>query len=135
MGQNIGIFGLGLVGMALAERLMANGYSVTGYDPDQSRRALLQQNGGHAAEPAQVWTSDLVFSAVFDTDQLAVLITAAPVGAGGCLLSFSTCDPDRMVGLEAKARAKAWHLIESPVSGTSKQLAKGQAVFLLAGEQ
>jgi 3-hydroxyisobutyrate dehydrogenase-like beta-hydroxyacid dehydrogenase len=134
MTDSIGIFGLGLIGAALAGRLLAAGNAVRGYDPDAGRVSLFEEGGGVAADPGAVWRSDIVFSAVFDTDQLERLIDAAPHGTGGILVSMSTCDPERMAALEASAKQKGWILCEAPVSGTSAQLASGEAVFFIAGD-
>ncbi|RMF34291.1 MAG: NAD(P)-dependent oxidoreductase [Alphaproteobacteria bacterium] len=135
MTDRIGIFGLGLIGIALARRLMRAGRQVIGHDPDPERGALLAGLGGVSAEPDAVWRQELVFSCVFDTDQLAGLIDAAPAGSGGRLVSLSTCDPARMPDLGRAAAARGWRLIEAPISGTSLQLADGEAVFLLGCER
>ena len=47
---------------------------------------------------------------------------------------MSTCDPDEVAALEAKARFKSITLVEAPISGTSKQVQEGTALLLLAGE-
>jgi len=134
MGHSLGIFGLGLIGTALAERLISADYPVVGFDPDAARMDLLTSIGGNGADPKDVWQSDVVVTAVFDTDQLGTLIASAPKGDNRILVSVSTCDPERMDDLEAQAKAKNWRLVEAPISGTSLQLAKGDAVLLTAGE-
>ena len=42
----IGLVGLGLLGTALADRLLSRGWSVFGFDVDSDRRAALSQAGG-----------------------------------------------------------------------------------------
>lgn len=89
--------------------------------------------GGIAATLPGIWQADVIFSCVFDTDQLETLVEAAPQTR--CILvSVSTCDPDRMPGLAETAAAKGITLIEMPVSGTSRALAQGTALLLLAGD-
>ena len=135
MSDTIGIIGLGLIGMAAAERLLAGGMGVIGYDPVCERNDLLAQNGGVAVDAATVWMqADPVIAAVFDTDQVVGVIEQAPQNTGKRLVVFSTCDPDRMAGLGARARAKGITFIEAPLSGTSRQLARGEAVFLVGGD-
>ena len=134
MTDHFGIFGLGLIGSALAGRLLAAGHTVTGYDPDPARGADLAQAGGSPGTPADVWQAPTVLAAVFDTDQLAQVIEDAPQCDGTRLLAFSTCDPDRMAGLGDRAAAKGITLIEAPISGTSRQLAQGTAVLLIGGD-
>ncbi|MBU2959263.1 NAD(P)-dependent oxidoreductase [Citreicella sp. C3M06] len=128
----IGLFGLGLIGSAVAARLLAAGYALRGCDPDAARGLDLERAGGTACTAPEVWQADVVFSCVFDTDQLERLIDGAPQ-AGCTLVSLSTCDPDRMQGLADKAAQKGITLIEMPVSGTSRALANGSALLLIAG--
>ena len=129
----VGLFGLGLIGSAVARRLCAAGFPVVGHDPDASRCAELAGLGGRAGAPRDVWQSDVVFSCVFDTGQLAELIRAAP-DCRAVLVSVSTCGPDQMPGLAGQAAAKGITLIEAPVSGTSRALAEGTALLILAGD-
>ncbi|QPM90481.1 NAD(P)-dependent oxidoreductase [Pseudooceanicola algae] len=129
----IGVFGLGLIGSALSGRLLSGGYTLRGFDPDGQRRADFAALGGTACPPEEVWQAEVVFSCVFDTDQLAVLIDAAPPGPR-ILISVSTCDPDRMADLAQAAAGKHITLIESPLSGTSRALAKGAVLLLVSGD-
>lgn len=130
----VGLFGLGLVGTALARRLLEAGHAVTGHDVDATRMEALRVMGGTPAEPARIWDAPLVISAVFDTAQLAGIVSAAPGCAGTVLVSMSTCDPDRIGELGVAAVAKGVTLVEAPVSGTSRELDKGTALLLLAGD-
>lgn len=134
MTQTIGIFGLGLIGIALADRLLAAGHRVTGCDVDPAREDLLATKGGRPAEPAAVWSADILLSAVFSTDQLADVIASAPAGTGKVLVTMSTCDPDQIAQLATVAQQKSLVLVEAPISGTSLQVEKGTALLLLAGE-
>lgn len=135
MTDTIGLFGLGLIGRALTTRLIAAGYSVQGYDPGAEACASFAEMGGVVVTPESVWTNDAILSAVFDTGQLASVIDAAPAGASGTIISTSTCDPDQMPAIADKAAARGITLIEAPLSGTSKDLANGNAVFLLGGDK
>jgi len=44
----IGLVGPGLLGTAMADRLLSRGWSVSGFDVDSDRRAALSQAGGVA---------------------------------------------------------------------------------------
>ncbi len=135
MTESVGIFGLGLIGSAMAQRLLALGVAVRGHDPAPECMEHLVSIGGIAASPQEVWTADKVVAAVFDTDQLADVIANAPRQGGACLISVSTCDPERMPDLAEAAVAKGIDLVEAPISGTSSHLAKGQVIFLVAGRE
>lgn len=132
--QTAGLFGLGLIGQAVAGRLISAGVAVTGHDPDAAVMERLEAAGGRAVAPEEVWKADVVISAVFSTDQLAGLIESAPQVNAGRLISLSTCDPDQMPGFAGAAAARGWELVESPVSGTSADLAAGNAILLVGGD-
>ncbi len=135
MTKSVGIFGLGLIGMALAERLLAAGHEVTGFDVDPARGALLSDKGGTPTDSASVWSADIVLSSVFSTDQLADIIAAAPARREKVLVTMSTCDPDQVAELESVALDKSIILVEAPISGTSLQVQQGTALLLLAGDK
>lgn len=135
MSETVGIFGLGLIGTALTQRLLLADCTVIGYDPSPDQVAAFENLGGKGGTPAEVWNAPVVLAAVFDTDQLASVIADAPEGTSATLISTSTCDPARMPDLAKQAAAKGVTLIEAPLSGTSKDLAQGNAVFLVAGDE
>ncbi|HIM28545.1 MAG TPA: NAD(P)-dependent oxidoreductase, partial [Planctomycetes bacterium] len=57
MPANIGIVGLGLLGSAIADRLLEARFLVTGYDPlGQRSDALIQLGGTVATAPEPVFT-------------------------------------------------------------------------------
>jgi len=132
--QTVGIFGLGLIGIALADRLLAAGHTVLGHDPDPERASLLKEMGGQPVTQSEPWSADILLSSVFSTDQLASILANAPPAKGKTLVSLSTCDPDEIADLEFTARQRGITLVESPISGTSKQVKDGTALLLLAGE-
>jgi 3-hydroxyisobutyrate dehydrogenase-like beta-hydroxyacid dehydrogenase len=135
MTQTIGLFGLGLIGMAAATRLIAAGHKVIGHDPAPDRQAALFAAGGMPADPGAVWDSArIVLIAVFDAAQAQTVLEAAPVDGQGICMLLSTCAPEATVALGETARARGWTLVEAPVSGTSAQLEGGTASIYLGGE-
>lgn len=134
MAKTVGIFGLGLIGTALAERLLAAGHGVVGHDVDAARATILREMGGTPIEPDAVWQNDIILSAVFSTDQLADVISAAPDGSDKVLVTMSTCDPDQIIELAQMAQKHSITLVEAPISGTSLQVQQGTALLLLAGD-
>ncbi len=138
--RSVGLVGLGLVGHALAERLQAAGFAVHGFDLREEARERLRVLGGTpqpsaAAVGAQC---DCVLLAVFDTkDVLAVL-----EGEGGLLarghrvrsvIDCSTGTPEELQALATRLRQRGIAFIEGPLSGSSQQIAAGEATQLLGG--
>jgi putative dehydrogenase len=139
----LGLVGLGLIGTALARRLLAAGFSVTGYDIAADARARLAEIGGTpAASIGEVArTCPRVLIAVFNTEQVEEVIEgpagllAEPEGRRETrqVINFSTCDPDRMIALAGRAEARGLAFLETPLSGASDQVARGEAVCLVGG--
>jgi 2-hydroxy-3-oxopropionate reductase len=138
--QPIGVVGLGLMGTALAERLIGAGYGVVGFDIDGEKQGALERMGGTSAgsllEVAR--RCDVLFLAVFDTSQVEAvveeLLAGVEPGSGKTILCASTCDPDRVAALAARAALHGLHLLDTPVSGTSAQVRQGQGVALVGGD-
>lgn len=135
-----GIIGLGLMGIALAERLLDAGEPVLGLDVDPARGAALAAKGGAIADDldrvARNCTTVLV--AVHDADQVERLLFG-PGGIAGAkrpidIICITTCPPDHMVDIAARLTAAGHGLVEFPISGTSEQLRRGEAIGLIAGD-
>lgn len=79
----IGLVGLGLMGSALADRLIAAGKTVMGFDPDNDRRDALARNGGYAATLNElVQQCDALVLAVFDGAQVEAVFDIVEHAAG-----------------------------------------------------
>jgi 3-hydroxyisobutyrate dehydrogenase len=137
----VGVIGVGLLGQALAHRLLGAGFEVIGFDVDPAKSARLAELGGRAA----ISIADIakrcepIVLAVFSTDQVEQVIEGEllPVlgeGSGKIVLCASTCDPDRIAALGERVAALGLRLLESPVSGASGQVSRGEGVGLIGGD-
>jgi 3-hydroxyisobutyrate dehydrogenase-like beta-hydroxyacid dehydrogenase len=138
--RQLGIAGLGLLGSALAHRLLTAGYSPKGYDIDAGKVTAFAKAGGTAATREEVARCDVVLLAVFDTDQVedvveSALLPALTPGTPKTVLVASTCDPDRIAALAGRVAPRGLALIETPVSGSSAQVKNGDGVGLIGGER
>ena len=75
--RTVGIGGIGLLGSALAHRLIGAGFDPKGYDIDAAKTAAFAKAGGMAATLDEVARCDVVLLAVFDTDQVEDVVTNA----------------------------------------------------------
>lgn len=140
----VGVIGTGLMGTACSKRLLAAGFDVLGFDVDAVKLKTLAALGGRGASSiAEVARAcDRVVLAVFNTDQVEEsvegargLLAGRPAGAPPLTaLCVSTCDPDRIASLAARLPAERLRFVEAPVSGTSEQTARGEALGLIGGE-
>jgi 3-hydroxyisobutyrate dehydrogenase-like beta-hydroxyacid dehydrogenase len=139
--QPVGLVGLGLVGQALARRLLAAGFAVHGFDLRAEACSALAALGGQVQPSAAAVGArcPCVLLAVFDTqDVLALLEQPGGLLADGhvvqAVIDCSTGDPEVLQALAARLRARGIAFIEGPLSGSSQQIAEGEATQLLGGE-
>ncbi|MBX9904357.1 MAG: NAD(P)-dependent oxidoreductase [Burkholderiales bacterium] len=137
----VGIIGTGLMGTACARRLLAAGHSVAGYDVDAAKASAFAALGGHNSPSIATLARDChtVVLAVFNTDQVEAacdaLLAARPAGLPPLTaICVSTCDPDRIAALAQRLPVDRLHFVEMPVSGTSDQTARGEALGLVGGD-
>ena len=135
----VGLVGLGLIGTALAHRLIEGAYGVIGFDIDAGKRAALEKIGGRAAGSlAEVAEGTPILLAVFNTEQVEDVVEnnllPALEGSDRIVVSTSTCDPDRLASLAERVARRGLRLIEAPVSGSSAQVREGKGVGLIGGD-
>jgi putative dehydrogenase len=135
--RQIGIVGLGLLGSALAHRLIGAGFDPKGFDIDAAKTAAFAKAGGIAASLDEAARCGVVLLAVFDTSQVEDVVTnallpAVSPGTPKIVMCASTCDPDRIATLIAQV-APRLSMIETPVSGSSGQVRNGDGVGLIGG--
>src|SRR6266540_4768281 len=137
----VGLIGIGLLGQAFAHRLLGGGFEVLGFDVDPVKNAKLAELGGRPASSVAdlAQRCDPIVLAVFSTDQVEVvtqseLLPAVGDGSGKIVLCASTCDPDRIAALGKRVAARGLRLLETPVSGASGQVSRGEGVGLIGGD-
>jgi 3-hydroxyisobutyrate dehydrogenase-like beta-hydroxyacid dehydrogenase len=139
----VGIIGLGLVGQALAQRLAVAGFKCLGFDVSADAMARFAQ-AGHTCAPsvaALAASVQTVVLAVFDTagvlhitEGLHAVHSLSASTTGITLIDCSTGDPDQLAALAGRLQARGIGFIEAPLSGSSAQIAAGQATMLLGGD-
>ena len=144
MAGAVGLVGIGLMGTALSRRLIDAGYAVIGFDVDAGKRAEFKKMGGEPVESvAEVARRcQHILIAVMTTAQVedvvegeGGLITAGDAKRKPIAMGTSTCEPDRIEALAARAAARGLTFLDTPVSGTSWQVLRGDGYGLLAGDK
>src|SRR5512139_204529 len=140
--ETIGLIGIGLVGTALAENLLAAGYDVVGFARSPASRSRLTRLGGWvvsgptevAAEAARVILS------LPDSDVVEQVVA----GSGGLLaaasglrliLDTTTGEPERTEPLAARCAGRGVLFADAPISGSSEQIRRKQGVVLVGGQR
>jgi 3-hydroxyisobutyrate dehydrogenase len=135
--RSVGLVGIGLMGEALARRLIPAGFTVLGVDVDKSKTERLVELGGKAASlPDIARRCNPIVLAVYSTEQVEEVTDAllADAPAGAIVMCTSTCDPDRIAALAARVAPKGLRFLETPVSGSSDQVRRGEGVGLIGGD-
>ena len=144
--ERVGVIGCGLMGTAVAQRLIGAGFEVLAYDIDAQKRAAVASTGAKPeVAPSIVMAGcEVNVLCVFNTDQVEEVITGpgggldaiAQGGTGARIFVVtSTCDPDRLAALAQGVLPQGAHVVEFPISGTSRQVARGDGVGLAAGDR
>ena len=140
--MTIGLVGVGLLGTAVARRLLKAGHRVVGFDPAPDRVRALLTMGGEAATSARAvaLASDAVCTLLpsLPTVEAAVLGpdgVAAAGKTGQVVIQMSTISPALSVRLAAESRARGLDFLDCPVSGASGQVARGEGMLFVGGER
>src|SRR6201991_1905071 len=135
----VGIIGLGLLGSVLAARLIGAGIPVTGFDVDSRQRAMLKDLGGEIAATATqvIVRCQTILVAIYNAGQIELLFDELGRRlhlAGAVMVCTTTCSPEDILSIAARAAEAGLGFVEAPISGTSAETRDGSALALIAGE-
>ena len=142
MSSNIGLVGLGLVGTAMAERLLAEQFKLVGFDIDSTKCEHLEQLGGKAvSNPAQVAEqADRIVLSLPNTE-VVLEVVEGPEGIlesktlPRYIIDTTTGDPEETAALAQRLARRGIHFLDAPFSGSSRQLRDKEIVFLVGGDK
>ena len=135
-GRRVGVIGLGLLGTALAERLIAGGYDVFVYNRTRSKAdRLVTQGASWTDDPFQ--DCDSLVLSLFDNGAVRAVLSHfdSSLRPGHLLIDTTTGDPDQAVRLGAELEQRRVGYLETPMLGSSEQARRGEAVTFVAGPQ
>jgi 3-hydroxyisobutyrate dehydrogenase-like beta-hydroxyacid dehydrogenase len=136
--RETGLIGLGLMGSALADRFLAAGHPVVGWDIDAERRTALRERGGSVARDLQdVFgsCSRVVLSLPSHREVGAVVQTAgAALRRGLTILDTTTGDPASADELARALSERGVVYLDATISGSSAQVRAGSATMMVGGD-
>jgi len=140
MTQNIGVIGLGAMGLGIAKSLRRAGYRVHACDVRVEAALAFAAGGGVACEsPAQVAQQcELIVSVVVNAAQTEAVLfgeqgAAAGMKPGSLFIMCSTVDPNWAVALEARLAKQDILMLDAPISGGAAKAASGEMTMMTAG--
>jgi 2-hydroxy-3-oxopropionate reductase len=140
--MKVAVIGVGVMGSAIAGRLLDTGAAVTLYNRTAGKCAALVERGAvAAASPAAAAAeADFVVTSLTNADA----VEAAVFGPGGVaeaaspealLVDMSSIDPARTAALAARLKGETgmgW--VDAPLSGGAPAAARGALTLMLGGE-
>ncbi len=137
---DVGVIGLGLMGSAFAQRLIAAGYEVIGYDPEPARmREHVERGGRTAGSPAAV-AAQVPFTVLsLPNNAVGTEVCFGPEGVAGCgnpdllVVDTTTGHPDAARELATGLGDVGIRFMDCTMSGNSIQAAAGDLVAMVGG--
>jgi len=140
--RTVGVIGLGLMGQAVAGRLVGAGYRVCGYDLKAEARQRAAAQGVDAVPDARdvAGRASAVFLCLFSSDDRRRLLwgdqaLAESLRRGTDLLDVSTGRPTDLVEDHWRLLPLGVRLVDACISGSSERVAEGQAVALVGDRE
>jgi 3-hydroxyisobutyrate dehydrogenase-like beta-hydroxyacid dehydrogenase len=137
----VGIVGLGLLGHAVASRLIKAGHAVVGFDvlPDcvQALKALGGTPAPSAAGVARSAEAVCTLLPSLASVEEAILGPEGILGGarpGTAVIQMSTISPTLTERLARDVSARGLGFLDCPVSGTSAMVERGDGLFFVGGE-
>lgn len=135
----VGLIGIGLVGAAMAERLLAAGHSVVGYDIDAAANARLARLGGSARESAAAVVGEcdaVLLSLPTSGDVLRVLdACAGVVRAKQLFVDTTTGSPQDAIRAAEVCAGRGATYVEATILGSSELVRAAAALVILGGDE
>jgi len=140
--KRIGIIGVGLLGSAVASRLLKGGFVVAAYDSRPEQVKALQAQGLIAA--ATIAEAAAEADAVFTILPSLESVETTILGTGGLIetapqnctvIQMSTISPDLTRHLAEATAAKGLEFLDAPMSGTSAMVERGDCAIFVAGDR
>lgn len=140
--QTVGVIGLGIMGGAMAEALIAAGLRVVGTDPQAPARRRLKKAGGHSvsscaavAAEADVVITSLPSVAALDDVVGKIAAARRPNGKSRLIVIETSTLPiaDKERAMRRLQRGHAV-MLDCPISGTAKRMKEGAWTIFVSGK-
>jgi 3-hydroxyisobutyrate dehydrogenase-like beta-hydroxyacid dehydrogenase len=133
----IGLIGLGLMGLAIARRLIGAGQKLVGFDIAPRQSNVFSKLGGTPAHrAAEVFAScDRVILSLRELGVVASVIreVSSVLRPGQIIIDTTTGAPAEAVALSRKLAKRRVVYLDATISGSSAQLLRGEIVLMVGG--
>jgi putative dehydrogenase len=140
MSRNVGVIGLGAMGLGVARSLLRAGFRVHACDLRSAVLESFAADGGVAcANPAELGAQcEVVITLVVNAAQTdAVLFgergAVASMKPGSVVIASATVSPDFALDLGKRVEAAGLQMLDAPVSGGAARAASGEMTMMTSG--
>ena len=137
--SRVGIVGIGLLGSAIAQRLINGGCVMHGYDSNPSQIESFVAHGGlMMGDTAEVIRSSrlLVFSLPSSETVLSIVDQfRTSFQSGQIVIDTTTGDPEQMITIGKSLAEANVEYVEASVAGSSDQMRDGWATLFIGGNK
>jgi len=138
----VGYIGMGIMGSAMAGRLLEAGYPVMIWNRSKDKCDALAAKGAKVADTARavIEACDITFACTSDPASARSVVfgeagVLAGITAGKKFIDMSTVDEETSQEIGTAITAKGGIFLEAPVSGSKGPALQGQLVMLAAGDK
>jgi 3-hydroxyisobutyrate dehydrogenase-like beta-hydroxyacid dehydrogenase len=130
----VGVIGLGLLGTALAERLLDAGFQVVVYNRTRSKADSLIQLGARWSDNPLAECDRVVIS-LYTTEVVELVLKdlESELRPGHLLLDTTTGEPSQTETLGTRMYDRGVEYLETPIAASSEQTRRGEAVAIVGG--
>jgi len=139
---NVGLVGVGNMGMGMAKNILKSGHALSAYDIRPEPLRELQGLGAYVARsPQEVGErSDFVFVMVLNGDQVEAVVMGergllAGMKPGSTLICSATIMRATLIEVADAMAEQGIHVVDSPVSGGAPGAAAGTLTMMVAAPQ
>ncbi|WP_442542702.1 NAD(P)-dependent oxidoreductase [Arthrobacter sp. KN11-1C] len=135
----IAFIGLGNMGTPMAQRLLAAGHTVRGFDLSEQARTRLTEAGGiSCASPAEAVAGAGVVILMLPNSDIVESVISSPevnaeLAANTLVIDMSSSEPLRSRALEQRLRKNGIRFVDAPVSGGVKGAENGTLTVMAGG--
>ncbi|KVU43635.1 3-hydroxyisobutyrate dehydrogenase [Burkholderia ubonensis] len=140
MSRNVGVIGLGAMGLGVARSLLRAGFRVHACDVREPVLNAFAAEGGIAcATPAELGGQcDVVVTLVVNAEQSETVLfgehgAVARMKPGGVVIASATVAPEFAIALGRRIEAAGLQMLDAPVSGGAARAASGEMTMMTSG--
>jgi 3-hydroxyisobutyrate dehydrogenase len=140
MSRNVGVIGLGAMGLGVARSLLRAGFRVHACDVRESvLDAFAAEGGVRCSAPDELGAQcEVVITLVVNAEQTEAVLfgtqgAVARMKPGGVVIASATVAPEFAVQLGKRIEAAGLHMLDSPVSGGAARAASGEMTMMTSG--